>query len=117
MPTTVEDLRIPERVARGVAWLDEHVRGWWLPDREAAIDLDGMTMSQACSCVLGQLFGDYYAAPIALDEAIEAGFDTSKGRDPLLTVEQWTAAISEEFSALTAEWGRVIEARRAGTPQ
>jgi hypothetical protein len=119
--TTVEDLRIQERVARGVAWLDEHVRGWWLPDREPAIDLDELVMGSACGCILGQLWdGEYYKAPIHMDTAVEAGFDTILTVDfeqrVRLTAKQIRALSDAEFEALTVEWTRVILELRAGTP-
>lgn len=43
-------LTIPERVAQGAAWLDEHYPGW-----ERHIDLTRLDLSDPCRCVLGQL--------------------------------------------------------------
>jgi hypothetical protein len=46
-----EDLRC--RIRDGAAWLDEHQEGW--RDRVQVIDLQ---LSNACLCVLGQVFSD-----------------------------------------------------------
>lgn len=43
-----------EEIARGAEWLDEVKPGW-----ELKIDLGNFSITSACNCVLGQLFGDY----------------------------------------------------------
>lgn len=105
------------RVAAGAAWLDRNV-----PDWVGRIDLDELMMRSVCDCVLGQLFGDYYAAPITLDDSIAMGFDTAEGkalqRFAELSDAEVLAALermSAEFAALASEWWSLIEARRART--
>lgn len=102
------------RVDRGVEWLDQHIPDWWHADRPSqgfdkggAIDLDALSMSRPCWCVLGQLLGSFYRAEITLDQAVAFGFDASSATG---------AATADEFEALTELWSRVIEARRAAVP-
>jgi hypothetical protein len=108
----VEDLRIPERVARGVDWLDEHVAAWWLPEK---INLDNLIMRQPCHCILGQLYGWYYNAPLSSDESALCGFDTTVRYD-YDDYRGAEAAADAEFAALADEWTRVVLERRAGAP-
>lgn len=103
MSTATVELDIEERVELGAAWLDENRPGWL--DR---IDLDTLSVEHCDLCILGQIYGDYCDAP---DEAKYAsigdatpsrdrGFNAYSGRD-------------EEYEALTVEWRRLIESRRA----
>jgi hypothetical protein len=98
---------VTERVAAGVALLDETRPGW-----ERHINLRFLDLGDCWECVLGQEFaaehdpdhdspfgyGVEMLSLDAVDEARRYGFD---GPGP-------------EHAALTAEWRRVIEARRAG---
>ncbi|MCX5066935.1 hypothetical protein OOJ91_13870 [Micromonospora lupini] len=126
---TVSELQA--RVDRGVTWLDEHHGGWWrvdLLDRGedgGPIDLDALSMSHNCYCVLGQLLGSYFRAEIALDESVRCGFDTATfsnadlgrmNRDDEYRAECETGR-DDEFTALTALWTQVIERRRAAAGQ
>jgi len=112
MPTTtVEDLRIGERVARGCDWLDERIPAWWLK-----VELVEVDMANPCGCVLGQLYGGwYYNAPIDMDTAVECGFDTSVVRDDGMSLERWRELVDAQFAAMTDEWTRTILERRYGT--
>jgi hypothetical protein len=92
---------VAERVAAGVAWLDENVPGW-----AERIDLEQLNLASCQRCVLGQLFGDFNDAPqpaSGLVTSAHLGFDRHHG-EPNFTA----------YSALTAEWRRVIEQRQAG---
>ncbi len=96
---------IAERVAAGVAWLDENRPDWWLD-----VDLDKLVLSSPCRCVLGQLYGEYEDAPIVDvntdDEvAVAHGFNAGGHDHP--------AGPFAEFAALESEWRRVITERRA----
>ena len=116
--------RIAVRVAAGCAWLEETDPGWWRQDAPrrgkggGPIDLDELRMADPCNCVLGQRWGDYYYARIALDEAVAMGFDTESGSTgtwyglDARAVAERSAAMSTEFDELTAEWTRVITERR-----
>ena len=94
---------IAERVAIGVAWLDEHEPGW-----VSRIDLDTLEMGDCGQCICGQLVGNFQAAlkrwghnPFAVTTSdwVEAhGFDVSYGGYP----------------SLNTAWRRVITERRAG---
>lgn len=105
---------IETRVARGAALLDNTLAGW-----DERIDLDKLDLASPCNCILGQEFAGYAddfnddgwtpydAAMIELpmdgyDDAYHYGFDKLYG--------ETTAA----FRDLTAEWKRVILARRGG---
>jgi hypothetical protein len=118
------------RVAAGVAWLDVNDPGWWKsrqpgrgPDGRA-IDLDELSMSHPCYCVLGHRFGSYMYAPMTIDQAVALGFDTASGAamdvDRYNTDDEYMAAaqaaMQEEFDALTRLWAQVIRRRRASQP-
>lgn len=116
---TVSELQT--RVDQGVAWLDEHLPNWWHADRPSQgfdqggpVDLDALLMNDPCSCVLGQLIGNFYRADISLDMAVACGFDAATPAMAAQSNGEWRAAMSDEFDALTELWSRVIEQRRAG---
>jgi hypothetical protein len=101
---------IEARVARGAALLDEKLPGW-----VERIDLDKLKLSSGCNCILGQTwdgptsadsspFGAH-ADALALggDDDIEHGFNAGG--------EDWFSN-EPEYEALTAEWKRLILARR-----
>ena len=102
---------IAERVDAGAAFLDEHDPGWW---RQPRIDLDRLDLGQPCGCVLGQLYvHDCPEPPLHYMHAMDAfdlppigDADADLGFDSSLEIEG-------EYALLTAEWKRVIEARRA----
>lgn len=101
--TTQATPTIRQRVSSGVAWLDEHVADWWRP---GWVKLTTLDMARPCRCVLGQLYGDYYDAPITLEQATDLGFDATDDA-PL------GESLATEWDALAAEWTQVIEVRRA----
>lgn len=94
-----------ERVARGVALLDEKRPGW-----ERLIQLGSLNLSTCHECVLGQLggtFGTFLGAmfpqtshPERMDLAYRCGF----------------YAHGEGYSTLQSEWVRAIEARISAAP-
>jgi hypothetical protein len=90
---------IAARVAAGAAWLDKETPDWW-----HFIDLGKLQIDDCEQCVLGQLRCGLSLDDLNFDPAL--GFDASDGRKP--------SEIVAEFRKLTAEWKRVIEARRAG---
>ena len=53
----ISDATIQRRVAKGVAWLDRHKRGW-----AHSIDLKTLALESSRYCVLGQVFGDFWTA-------------------------------------------------------
>jgi hypothetical protein len=97
---------IAERVAAGAALLDEKRPGWWRQVDLAVLDLEDCRL-----CVIGQLFGPEWEysrgsygaglAALGLDagryEEFAYGFDIENFR---------------EFADLTAEWRRLVAARR-----
>lgn len=90
-------ITIAERVARGAALLDEREPGWWQRINVRTLDI------RSCKrCVLGQLEGW---------PSINARFDPSLGFD---AGEGSPQEVVADFNALTAEWRRLIKARRAG---
>lgn len=112
------ELTIPERVAAGVAWLDEKEPGW--VDR---IDLDELYMNRCSDCVLEQIFGDYWDAPLLpLSPRSSEAMDEYDDRAAALGF-QFAAELRKfgslngrraDYEALAAEWRRVIEGRRSG---
>src|SRR5882757_5718389 len=106
-------VQVSERVAAGVAWLDENVPGW-----PAKIDLDELDMGSPSCCVLGQVYGSYWRSPLVshVDCACEessiecarecdgsAALPLGFAGDPWLT----------NCGPCQAEWVRVITARTA----
>ena len=87
---------IAERVAKGAAFLDEREPGW-----DERIDLDRLDIDSNCRCILGQLHDKSYATgrrALGLrGHGVGLGFYPSASDSP---------------HALTAEWERVITARR-----
>lgn len=106
-PTISDPFDAAARVARGIAWLDDHDPGWWREDaptrpgvdRSRPIDLGTLDMDDPCGCVLGHRYGDYYEAPITVETCVRLGFDAN-------------ADDGAEWSALGAGWRKVITARR-----
>jgi len=98
---------IAARVARGAALLDERMPGW-----DQRINLDRLDLHSPCRCILGQIFpassrdGGYW------DGIKELGL-ASWGPDPG-GAEAYGFTTARNFQMLTAEWRRVIGARRAG---
>jgi hypothetical protein len=120
----VTDLTIEQRVANGVAWLDENVPGWL--DR---IELPTLDMKSDCRCVIGQVVGKYNriiedsgsarlldnVRLISFEEAARLGFDAVErvsARGDFGAGESENLAFADEFAALQSEWTRVIAARR-----
>ena len=105
---------IAERVALGVALLDEHIPGWW---RDNNIDLGRFQMSEEKCCVVGQLSPqrDYQRAvdehwlDLTPDAAREFGF---------LASQSWPDVDDEEveleYAQLQHAWVVTIRERRAG---
>ncbi len=106
---------IPERVARGVALLDEKQPGW-----EALITLGHLDIGECENCVLGQVYRDkgpgsltpFEAGAIDLIGAYEYGFWNNA---PALVLHGFSAGAGEDiaFDVLTSEWKRVIQERCA----
>lgn len=122
---------IAERVAAGAALMDEADPGWWRADADRAIDLEALDLAQTDMCVLGQ------RCPL---EVLAARVDVEADRlDPLDFGEAYDAyarylsgLTGREFlewahghgfaltapgdkvtwEGLTAEWRKVIAARR-----
>jgi hypothetical protein len=107
---------ISERVARGVALLDEHVPNWL-----ETFDLSRFSLRSGCNCVIGQLWtaagnhsdwdDDQFDSAIAagwldldFDAAEQHGFYAGSPQD----FEHFA-----EYRELQAEWVRVITERRA----
>lgn len=111
MTTTIAD-----RVAAGVAWLDEHDPGWWRTDAPAdptltrdalPIDLRRLNLASSCDCVLGYRWGNYAVA--VLDGRLAGLSPADLGfRARSFIPDDWRG----EYADLTAEWRRVIRDRR-----
>lgn len=114
------ELTAKERVANGVAWLDEHVGPEWV-DR---VVLDEFDITMECRCVLGFV---YRAEAENSEEDDRYGyawsqfFDSDSSHVPLSVVELGFNHNGDDgdFSLLQSEWTAVIaerQAQRAVTP-
>jgi hypothetical protein len=105
---------VEERVAAGVAWLDEHA-----PDWVGRIDLERLDLTSPCRCILGQTVGDFWDVIKGGGELFGGDEDQALtavrrlGFDAIERDEDDVAPNGGEFRALDAEWRRVILARRA----
>lgn len=114
----MSELTIEQRVQAGVEWLDEN-RPSWVEE----IDLVELDMDSCNMCVLGQLFGNFWDAPISdtpppIEQEELAAYHEMAGARGFsygrrITIPAEEAALDEDLDALTAEWRRVIESRRA----
>ncbi|SCL32131.1 hypothetical protein GA0070616_4393 [Micromonospora nigra] len=86
---------LPIRVGRGVAWLDQHHPGW-----HDLVNLRELDMDDSCGCVLGQVIGDFWAAPLTWAEAVSHGFQARNGEE-----------FDAEVEVLDRLWRDVIEER------
>jgi hypothetical protein len=126
---------ITERVAAGAAVLDEHDPEWWKADVPNAIDLNKLDLRAGDSCVLGQrcpvaVLANYYGITVADDsepdelasgdwqQAYHAYAMKLSGLVKHDHIADWghehgfvSAGSGWEYA--TAEWKRVIEARRS----
>lgn len=106
-------LSVIERVERGATLLDEHVPGWY-----ARVDLATLDVAHPCACVLGQLFGNYYAAAALnlVDHdtlvAVSHGFDVRLYRRNSQPTHATQAELDAEIGALEAAWIAAIAERR-----
>lgn len=101
---------IAERVAAGAAFLDEHEPGW-----DQRIDLGRLDIAAGCSCILGQLHGDY---GVGLSDSGVIDVDVPGYHLPEEAYGfVWIGIDSEitEIRDLTAEWKRLIAARQAAS--
>lgn len=110
---TLDAPTVAERVAAGVAWLDQHDPGWWREDAQGRgephesgpIDLGRLLMRNPCRCVLGFRWGHFGEAPIGIAESVALGFD-AEDRDGR------AGSAERDYEALGVEWERVITDRR-----
>jgi hypothetical protein len=102
------------RVAAGVAVLDEQVPGW-----EQRINLQQLNLNHCNLCVLGQLYHDVTDPVAYLGEARvlgilgrlgDLGFDMTDAEELRFDAGDGSNPV---YEGLTAEWVRVIEARRS----
>jgi hypothetical protein len=93
---------VAERVARGAALLDGKLPGW-----DERIDLAVLDLETCTLCVLGQVFAS------AAAQSGFAGYGVGlRALDVAGFPYGFTAAEGETWAELTAEWRRVITARR-----
>lgn len=95
------ELTVEERVANGMAFLDEHVPGWH--DR---ICLDLLDIEDCTWCVLGQVFDGYHPAKslgITEEQVVNFGLDSMFG---------WAdERYKDEYPELTAAWKSALAAK------
>lgn len=87
-----------EQIERGVEWLNENYPGW-----VNKIDLKQLEMVNCFSCVLGQLYRDFFDAPT---EVSGFNIDAKYGFN-ISTEEHW-----DNYDILTQEWkDKIVELR------
>lgn len=104
------DLPIETRVKAGMALLDEKYGPEWVE----AIDVESLDLQDNCSCVLGQLEGEFneglskvFNLPLGSGFApvvVDSGFNADRA-------DIW--ARMDEYPELTTVWKAAILARRA----
>lgn len=95
------------RVALGAAMLDEYKPDWWF---EKNVSLDTLDQWSPIRCVIGQNYGGYNKGMNALDLERRNPFDNQDRFDRGFSLPPSETGM---YAALTAEWKRVIRARRA----
>jgi hypothetical protein len=92
------------RAAAGAAFLDGQIPGW-----ARQIELATLNLQSECSCVLGQLGGNYFHMRddlhLSQDATVELGF-------ALNTDDEDDRADWEGWAELDAAWAREIVTRR-----
>ena len=82
-----------KQIQAGAKFLDEKMPGWM-----NKINLDNLMMSHGCSCILGQIFGDYQSAigilMLSRTTSVDLGFTTYS-----------------QFTQLTEEWKEFMNNR------
>ena len=110
------ELSIAERVANGVKWLDENRPSWI-----AEVNPDTLALQSPCDCVLGQLFGNYWDAPMVSEPRYPGEEEEAEREQNTVALLGFNAhwqdggwrAELPECELLNAEWRRVINERRA----
>lgn len=102
-----------ERAAKGAAFLDEKVPGWFRRVKIRPLDL-----GDECRCVLGQLWeGDSSGVNPYMDQAKKLGISVNSTRGAVaLGFDRSVKGGSVEYAALTEAWRDLIRVRRKGTP-
>jgi hypothetical protein len=68
---------VTERVAAGVVWLDANSPGW-----RGKIAISDLEMSSSCSCVIGQVFGNYSNVIQSMGHDMGINANAGKGLAP-----------------------------------
>lgn len=92
-------LTVEERVANGMALLDEHKPGW-----EAEIDVEHLFLQSSSQCVLGWVYGDYEHGLNALSDVLEVGI--------MVTHDLGFYDVRGYYTALTDAWREAISTRQ-----
>ncbi len=87
-----EILKIPSRVDRGVAWLDNTAPNW-----RNLVDPNTLRLSSGLDCIQGQLFGCYEYAPLNEGMSVMFGFQAP-------TAVFIDGGLRRYFDELTNEW-------------
>jgi hypothetical protein len=112
---------VAERVSAGVSYLDAHDPEWWRPSVKNAISLKSLDLGSGNSCILGQRCPAERLLRSRSDSPFEAQLHyITRGRGLWAALAPWAAQHGFTtgrgcgYHQLTAEWKRVIRARRAG---
>lgn len=99
---------VAERVAKGVALLDERHPEW-----ACQVDVEALDIQSHRLCVVGQVFGGWSQGLIEVYGDIDSEDTEGHGFDGYNV--RGRAQYESDCAGLTAEWKRVILARREGT--
>jgi hypothetical protein len=103
-----------DRVARGAALLDDQRPGW-----AGEIDLDWLSMESCTSCVIGQLYADYFIGGRILTENLPNTFFFSAAAHGFTLPEEdqnppaigGHAEVMRRFAALADAWRDEVRQR------
>lgn len=101
------EMSIEDRVAAGAEWLDANRPGW-----ESLVRLDELELADCRLCVLGQVFGHFFEAPLS---AKYYDLDPDKTWVPsnyAANERGFNSDADADFPALDDAWTELITARR-----
>lgn len=102
---------LESKVRRGGEWLDVVAPGWveW-------IDMDKLNLANPHFCVLGQLFGSFFASihvfGVTYTDLVGMGFMALRVDAPLSTPILTKQYYQRQYAAMTSAWKDYISERR-----
>jgi len=91
--------KVPERVQKGIDWLNENHSNWL-----ELIDLDRLKLDCCSDCILGQVLGDYRKRPVGL---LYCTLDKGFSAGDIIGIS--TEVVQAYYEKLAAEWKKRIQ--------